>query len=348
MAIIFISGFDLDANRLEPPLTTTDTTFISEPGRRPESKCLTRTNSSTGNSNVSYPLPAYNDPANNFLDLTIGMAVKFDIPISFLNDAPVVLTTKWGGTGSSESNAYLSVNNTGTISFGSAVSAPGVFSTGTWHYVEVSWKVTGSSSSANSSAGVQTIRLDGVEVASSAAEGRGKFSSLAFNVMRRTSPTGKSYIDDLYIADDDIFRGDVRVDTLVPNANSTPQDWSGSDPLKQNWELINSRDDLTSLTDNIYTFNDGDKSYFEMEDLSLSGYEVLGVQAQYIAQKTDAGLGQIHFAVKDSAGEQVTTDALAMSSNFFGTPVYETDSTNAPWNLTKVNDIELGFEADLP
>jgi len=214
---------------------------------------------------------------------------------------------------------------------------------GVWAYIEAKFTI-------NNSSGSVIIRVNENIVLSLSGIDTQDSANAYFNMFRLGGIySGYSYLDDMYMCDltgskNNDFLGDVRVDTLRPNAAGTYTDFTPS--AGANYQNV----DETCGPDNDTTYNEGanvgDQDSYQMPDLPApAGTTIYGVKTQATVRKTDAGV--MKCKVLTRAG---TTDDLGAEltlSDTYLTPfeIYEDNpDDSAAWEDADVNSMEPGVE----
>lgn len=214
-----------------------------------------------------------------------------------------------------------------------------------WNYVELKVHVDDIS-------GTMEARVDGVTWVTFSGDTRNGGTSPAIDVFGFGTYAGvNQYIDDLYVCNgagtiNNDFLGDVRIETLKPNANGSSSMFMGSDSNQtDNFALVNEA--TPSAADYVASSVAGDKDLYAFSDLSNSGSVVKGVQINSYAAKSDTGLRSITNLVKSGVTEVTgTTTALSTSYNTFS-DIRELDpATNAAWTASGINSAEFGVRVD--
>lgn len=214
----------------------------------------------------------------------------------------------------------------------------------TWHYLEL--KVTIADSGGNAA-----VRVDGVERINFTGDTRnGGTSTLIDAVQLHGGSNTTPAFDDLYIVDtngsvNNDFLGDIRIETLYPNANGSSSQFVGSDGDSiDNYQLVNEAG-APNTTNYVSSSTVGQKDTYGFTDLSATSGSVKGVQVSIYAVKTDSGVRDVRSVVRSGAVEAYgTTSPLQMTHNTH-LHIQETDpATGAPWSISAVNTAEFGID----
>lgn len=155
------------------------------------------------------------------------------------------------------------------------------------------------------------------------------------------------YVDDMYIASGSSFDvpiGDKRVDLLPPTADTAQADLlksAGSD----GYPLIDDTGGGNGDTDYIYGTTAGNKSEFDMADISINA-TIFGVAVIGRAKKTDTGAKTFKKYIKSAAAVGSGATVAPGSSNYDQTrDFFLTDpNTSAAWTVSGVNAAKIGIE----
>lgn len=216
---------------------------------------------------------------------------------------------------------------------------------GSWHYIEVYAVI-------HDSTGRLTVRVDGTTVIDFTGDTRNggtstNIDAVRFRTGRYTGGSCAISIDDLYVCDatgttNNTFLGDVRVQTMLPNAagSSTQFTPTGS---ANNWANV------SEVPFNNATYNAastvGQLDLYGLSDLTGGTTSVMGVQTVAHMQKSDAGTANARVALKSGGTVYYdTTRSLGTSATSY-TQVRETDpATSTAWTVSSANGLEAGVE----
>lgn len=224
-------------------------------------------------------------------------------------------------------------------------SSSGLFNGATWYYLEI--KVT-----VHDSAGIVEIKLDGTTVLNLTGQDTKDGGTSIINSIR-IGCAGVSahdiYLDDLYICDDtgsenNDFLGDVKVETLFPDADGTNSDFtcsSGSD----HYALIdeNPPNDDTDYNESTAASEMDTVSF----DAAAAAGTILGVQVSSCVKKTDAGTLTARNVVRSGASpaETESSDHSPSTDYTYITNIWEKEPVDdVAWTLTKINAAEFGVK----
>jgi len=223
-----------------------------------------------------------------------------------------------------------------------AISAAGVCSPNSWHYIELSATVS-------DTVGVLTARVDGVQVATFTGDTKqsGTAATLDRVELNFLANGANGFIDDLYICDGlgaapwNDFLGDVRVMAVKPNGAGSQTDLT---PVGSASNYANVDEFPFSAGDYNHSATAGHRDLYAMEDVT-AGITVLGVQVTSTAHKTDTTVRSVKNLVK--SGATVTASAakvLSTSPSQLSTAFQVNPTTSAQWTAAEVNAMETGVE----
>jgi hypothetical protein len=216
-----------------------------------------------------------------------------------------------------------------------AESADNVYPLRSWHYLEVK-VVLGAPGSFE-------VRINGRTVLS----GSGRTTSTANNYANWVGLRGQAqdYIDDLYICDNTgtqnaDFLGDVKVVTILPNADGSNTGWTPSSGTAH-YAVVDeapANDD----TDYLYTSTVGATDTENFQDVSLTG-SILGVLQLACLRKDDAGSREAALICR-SGGSDYEGPQVALGNSYtYLKQLRESDpATGVAWTVTGLNAAQFG------
>jgi len=227
-----------------------------------------------------------------------------------------------------------------------ATTAANVVKEGIWQYFEM-WALI------NNGAGTVVVNVDDVEVINESGVDTAITATdvdvVAFCGCSDSSTKGV-YWDDIVIMDDsgaqmNALLGDVRIDTLSPNEDTSQEDWLLSAGSYSN-ALIN---------DTVPGDHDGDSTYIESNTVghetrvgfeSLAGANTIhAISVATSIKKTDAGSRTMRALINSNGTESVgatqspTTDYQTVRDFFELNP-----DGNSAWTSSAINSLEAGVE----
>lgn len=238
----------------------------------------------------------------------------------------------------------LTVHRAGTALTGgtSAVTFP----MNAFAYLE--WKVTISDAIAASSC---IVRMNGVEIINVTAgqDTKATANSTATKVALgggTGSGGNNSVADDFYLCDqsgttNNNFLGDVRVDTLYPNADGSYTDFTPSTGTSH-YALVD--ESAPSATDYNSSSTVGHRDSYGLANLAaLTSQVVYGVQVNAALLKDDAGARTAATMVRSGTTNGDGAEAAMGITDSYVSQVYELNpATSTAWTETTVNAMEAG------
>jgi hypothetical protein len=227
-----------------------------------------------------------------------------------------------------------------------ATSSAGIIKEGIWQYLEVKSLIADS--------GTVTVKVDEVQVLN---EGTIDTSISATDVTLVKFCSGSddatfgTYWDDIVIMDGtgsqmNDFIGDCKISVLLPNADSTPEQWSTS----------TGSDSYALIDDTVPGDHDGDSTYIEhatatektqvtLGNMSETPTAIYAVGTAMSVKKTDSGSKTMrayldsNSTVSNGATQSPTTDYQTLRDYWEVDP----DTTSA-WSKSGVDALEVGVE----
>ncbi len=212
-----------------------------------------------------------------------------------------------------------------------------------WNYIEAKLTIA-------DSGGIFEARVNGQTWVSYTGDTKYSSSLATANSIRFSglSPAYYAWYDDLYICDgtgsvNKDFLGDVRVDTIFPSgagasAQFTP---TGSVNNSENVDDASPDDDATYNASNTA----GNIDSFVFTDVTALNATVMGVQANMIARKDDAGSRTLRGIARVGAVNYEGGD-LALSDSYIDhrTIWNQNPATAAAWTEAEINAAEFGYK----
>lgn len=217
-----------------------------------------------------------------------------------------------------------------------------------WHYYEL--KAT----QINSGGGVGNVvlRMDGEIVATVT---NVPFDTSNFADFNRVEVGNVSsfttwYFDDFYVCDDSTsfnndFLGEIKIETRLPNANGTTNNFTPS--AGSNFQNV---DENPSTDDTDYnssaTLNHID--LFTYPNFSSTVRTIFGVQVNMYARKTDASSRDVASHTKSSSTSVDGTSQPVTQTYKFYNQILQTDpNTSAAWTETNLEAAEFGYKVSV-
>lgn len=253
------------------------------------------------------------------------VAVSAHLGVFFLNDNSIRV------------GRYVSATNFVQLLTSPVNSAP----VNAWTYVEIKATI-------DDVAGAVEMRINGVSVAAVAGVDTRAAGGAYVNRVSLgcgvASSTAALY-DDFYLCDttgvtNNNFLGDVRIDTLLPNADGTHTQFTPSTGTTH-YTLV---DEATTpdTSDYVSSSTVGHKELFGLTNLSSVG-SILGIQVNSLTFKDDAGTRSGANLIRSGSSEAQGAAKVLGISPVYNVSVHETDpATGATWTLASVNALEAG------
>ena len=209
-----------------------------------------------------------------------------------------------------------------------------------WNYIEI--KVT-----ISDAAGAFEVRLNGntspiINLSSVDTKATANASANSFE-LAQGSNVDVAY-DDIYVSDS-AFLGDVRVQTLLPNANGTYSQLTRTGGGSNNYEAVDDTtpdDDITYVSE---TSGAAKKDAYNYPATSGTIATVHTVQTNILARKTDAGAVQIRPFIKSGVTESTGTSVTPSTSFTYLLERFVNDpNTGSAWTQANLNAAEFGVE----
>lgn len=210
-------------------------------------------------------------------------------------------------------------------------------------YIELKVKI-------HDTTGTVDLKIDGVsELALTSQDTRNGGNNGVIDTLRLGDNSGiglgcESVFDDLVVLDtsgsaNTNFLGDVRIDTLLANADGTYTDFSLSTG-STHYTLVNESTPNTSDYVSSDTLNNKDSYYFS--DLSGSS-TIYAVQVSNAVLKDDNGSRFVSNLVRSGTTNQQGASTEVTASQAYAISVHETDpATGAAWTTNAVNAAQFG------
>lgn len=220
-------------------------------------------------------------------------------------------------------------------------SAGGLVSTGAWNHVEA--KVT-----INDSTGAVTVKLNGVAVLTLTSVDTRNAGNSTYNLFGigqfATSGSHLRFCDlvawDTSGSTNNDFLGDLRIDSLYPNADGNYSQFTPSTGT-DHYALVD------ETTPNTTDYNDGsavgDRDSYALGNLAaLTSQTVYAVQVNAAMNKDDAGAKSASTFVRSGGSNSDGASTVLGTSQAYVSQVYETDPASAAWTESTVNGMEAG------
>ena len=338
MTLRFIDGFDhftTFAQFLYKYNETGSTSYVSlDTGRRSGSNAV-KLYSTSG-----YVTKTLDDQAT----WTVGAAVK----IASLPSSTGTIFQFRDNTGTVQASLCVSVTGSlalyrGTTSGTLLASSANALLGGSWNFIEAKITIA-------DSGGTFEARVNGdVWVTYT---GDTKYSSTlatANSIRLYGLPSAiNSWYDDFYICDatgtvNNSYLGDVRVDTLFPSGVGASAQFMPTGSAT-NWENV---DEASPDEDTSYNASEtaGNIDSFTFADLTALNATIMGVQANILARKDDAGTRLLRAVARVGSTNYEGTD-LTLSDSYVDqrTIWNQNPATTAAWTEAEINAAEFGYK----
>jgi hypothetical protein len=161
--------------------------------------------------------------------------------------------------------------------------------------------------------------------------------------------TTDNTIDDVYVLDDagsdnTDFLGDVRVETVFPDADGAANDFTRVGGGSNNYEAVD--DGLTPDDDTTYNHSStaADEELYGFAALTGSVGTVFGVCVKMLARKEDAGHRLVRTIARSGTTQSESGDQGLGIQYKFVDHIYENDPDGgADWDEAAVNAAQFGF-----
>lgn len=219
-----------------------------------------------------------------------------------------------------------------------------------WHYIEMKATIA-------DSGGMVEVRIDGVSRLSFSGDTRNGGTSTNTDVLYfpgyGTSATGSiRVIDDIYICDgsgavNNDFLGDIKIETLYPNANGANSQLSGSDGNQiDNYQLVDEVG-VPVTSDYVSSAVVGARDTYAFSNLTTSTGPIKGLQINAYANKSDAGSRSIKGLAVSGGSIAIGTARPLQTSYLPHLTVHEVDPNGGgAWTIASINNAEFGIEVD--
>jgi len=363
MALIFIDGFDhydpqaVDANgdRLLSRGKASALSALARriTGRRPASFAL-RLPGEDGQSSGPRPSGYFKQLPAPSGTLTLGAALRWEA-VGGHGSPPVLL----GIIDAHSERAYqrrpwsdgrLALQSWGRWMWEQTVAETvQLYAAGAWHYIELQ-VVQGTPDLAD---GSLTLRVNGTQVLHLSDQrtreaSDGGLMGIYVGARNGEIAPARVDVDDLYVTDasgtvNQGFLGDVRIDTLQPQASGSLQQWAVQPSGTADWQALGDGLDHTLLS----AADPGLRHSVRMQALpALRSPVIHGVQLSLLARKSDAGQASLRSLVISGAQTALGPNTALADSLLWSSTVIEQDpGAAAPWTPGTLADAEFGAES---
>lgn len=238
-------------------------------------------------------------------------------------------------------NGSITVNlgDTATVVTG-ATSAAGVITVAVWSHIEVEIVISDTVGEARVWVdGAQVINVSGVDTRNVA--GTANADGVQFG---GAANTGDQDYDDLWIGTTATeHKGDVRIETLVPTADTADKDWTPNSGTVNYDRVDESQPDADTTYVASATVGHLDK--YDLGALSSTPAAVYAVQTTMYARKDDATVREVRTLI-DSGGSVSNHPNRAMGATYGPFRSFDTTDPNGggAWSAAAVDALKVGIE----
>lgn len=220
------------------------------------------------------------------------------------------------------------------------MTATGLVTNGAYAYIEMKAKI-------DDAVGTVEVRVNGTSVLTLTGIDTRNAGNAYVNSVRLGHDVGSNVeglFDDCYICDtsgstNNDFLGDVRIDTLYPNADGFYSQLATSTG-STHYTLVD--ESVPSTTDYVSGGVAGLKDSYGFTDLTTTA-SVLGVQVCNLMYKDDAGSRSGANLVRSAGTDSQSATVALSTSPLYNLSVHQTDpATSAAWTQAAVNAMEAG------
>lgn len=336
MAIVIIEGFDTladDSTDIDlqlagwrPSLVAT-TAILSAVPRFAGSRYL----EVQSNGNCRYTLPAPTDVITigfAFACTALGGASGTSI-FEFQTAADVLV-------------CMLGLDSAGALRFGRGdfttnnivTSASSLIAANAWNYCEIELV-------RSATVGTVNVYLNGTLIATATGANTGA-TTIGVISFRGNLVT---HVDDIYCdnASATAHKGDCKVETLMPTADTAQKDWSRSTGAT-NFSLVDEKPENVD-TDYVFASVVGNKDLYDCADLGSTPLTIHAVQVEGIIRKDDATVRTGRINSKSGATTNNGTTRTLSTSYLIDRKILLVDpNTSAAWTTSAVNALQIGPE----
>lgn len=215
-----------------------------------------------------------------------------------------------------------------------ATSDAGIIQINTWHHIEVCMEIA--------AAGTWSVYIDGILVVTAT----GDFIDILYTYTSIVfyGDSGVNILDDIVVQTDSSSQpltiGEHKIHTLLPSADTTQADWTGS---------YTDVDDPAGSSDGdttyISTTTLNNKSEFDLGNLPESPTTIHAVQSLIEARKTDAGTKGVTHYIDSNGTRENGTEFGAAEAYSSHTKIHEQNPNGSiAWTESAINALKIGVE----
>ncbi|NCC03457.1 MAG: hypothetical protein EOM37_05340 [Proteobacteria bacterium] len=231
----------------------------------------------------------------------------------------------------------------GTTSGTVLATSAGALVAGAWNFIEGRLTIA-------DSGGLFEVRVNGEVWATYTGDTKYSSTLATANSIRISGfPSAvQVWYDDLYICDgtgavNNGYLGDVRVDTLFPSGVGASAQFTPTGSAT-NWENV---DDAAPDDDTSYNASEtaGQIDSFTFADLTALNAAIMGVQANILARKDDAGNRQMRAVARVGSTNYEGADLTLTDSYLDHRTIWnQNPATAAAWTEAEINAAEFGYK----
>lgn len=213
----------------------------------------------------------------------------------------------------------------------------------TWHYIELKAKI-------DNSTGTYEIKVDGQTVMSdTGVDTQGSANNVVNRLEILGNSTQDTQYDDIYFldvsgSDNTTFLGEVRIETVFPDALGNENDFTASPAVDQH---LNVDDGVTPDDDTTYNHSATatDRELYGFAALQGNVGTVFAVNAIMLVRKEEAGFREVRVIARSNVTEvEGSNEALAIDY-VYKNHIYENDPNGGiDWTETSVNAAQFGLD----
>jgi hypothetical protein len=244
----------------------------------------------------------------------------------------------------------LCVTTTGALALMRGTTSGTVLATSANAIIGNSWNFIEAKLTIADSGGVFEVRVNGEVWATYTGDTKYSATLATANSIRLSGfpSTIQVWYDDLYICDatgavNNSYLGDVRVDTIFPSGVGASAQFAPTGS-STNWE---NADDASPDEDTSYNASEtaGHIDSFTFADLTTLNATIMGVQANILARKDDAGTRLLRAVTRVGSTNYEGAD-LTMTDSYIDhrTIWNQNPATAAAWTEAEINAAEFGYK----
>lgn len=290
----------------------------------------------------------YRPFGSNLVNGVIGWSYRVNLGGSYKHNIIVLFDTM------SNVQMGLLLNNDLTVSIfrGTHANVLGTsvatIPTNAYAYFELKWKIDNSITS-----GDVVLYMDGVAILTLASTSDTQATSNAYAThvqFHGPTPTltggvnSTIFIDDIYMTDDTTPLGNVRIQTLNPNANGNSSQFVGSDGNStNNFQLVD--ETAYNASDYVESSTLNNKDTYGYSDTLAATNSILAVAINMVALRTDTDPRSIAPVIRHSGTDYDGSNITLGSSATHHQQIHETNpGTSSGWTKSDVDGAEFGVK----